>query len=286
MNKTLIKQAVKIKPDIVWIDKTQEMQVNTLIRIKGAINTFIISETADNMLISGNISKDFLSCIPKYDLMITDKCVNTGKSYYNLGAKIVYSIHKGYYPLIHRPVELTAQEKDLYETDVVFCGVAEHDRAESLAYLINNGIKVKIWGAPRSWNRMECFPILKPSFSNKSIWWDEYAKAINGAKIAICFLRHIAKDTQTQRTFELPACLSMTIAERTEDHMKLFEEDKEMVFFSDNEELLYKIKFYLSHQKEREDIAKAGRLKCINSNYTYAWRYGEIIKKINEIQNL
>lgn len=234
------------------------------------------------MLIPGNKTKEFISCIPEYDLMVTDKNIKT-VNYYKYGAKKVYSIHKGFYPSIHRPIELTIEEKDLYETDVVFCETAEEDRTESLVYLINNGIKVKIWGSIRSWKKMKYFPTLEPCLSKKSVWWDEYAKVINGAKIAICFLRHIANDTQTQRTFELPAHQTMTITERTEDHKRLFEEDKEMVFFSNNKELLDKVRYYLKHDKEREGIAKAGRLRCVNSNYTYDCRYTKILDKIKEL---
>jgi glycosyltransferase involved in cell wall biosynthesis len=284
MNSNLVERSVALKPDVVWIDKGIHITPLSLRKIRASSRAFILSETADNMLIPGNNTKEFTSSIPEYDLMVTDKNMKI-VNYYAYGAKKVYSIHKGFYPSIHRPVGLTPKERQLYEADVVFCGTAEEDRANSLAYLVNNGIRVKIWGSVRSWKSMSCFSTLRPYHSRRPVWWDEYAKAINGAKIALCFLRHISGDTQTQRTFELPACGTMTIAERTEDHMKLFEENKEMVFFSDDEELLDKVRYYLSHDKQRQDIAEAGRLRCVNSNYTYAWRYGEILSTIEGLRD-
>jgi hypothetical protein len=282
MNRYLIKTAVKIMPDVVWINKGMQISSRTLKAIRSSTRAFLLSETADNMLISGNKTKEFISSIPEYDLMVTDKNVET-VNYYDYGAKNVYSIHKGFFPEIHKPIELTEEEQKIYGADVVFCGGAEHDRAESLSYLIQHDINVKIWGNLRSWKKMKCFPTLSPFHSKTAVWWAEYAKAINGAKIAICFLRHVANDSQTQRTFELPACQTMTIAERTEDHMHLFKEDKEMVFFSNNDELLDKVKYYLKHDKAREEIAKAGRLKCVNSDYTYSRRYRNILNKIAEL---
>lgn len=282
MNALLIKRAVKVKPDIVWIDKGMYINAKTLKRIKRLTKAFMLSETADNMLISGNNTKDFVYAIKEYDLMVTDKNPEI-VDYVKYGAKHVLSVHKGFYPTIHRPIALTIEERKIYDTDVVFCGVAEKDRAESLAYLIKNGINVKIWGNPRSWKKMECHPILLPHISQKAVWWEDYAKALNGAKIALCFLRHISRDKQTQRTFELPACQVMTIAERTADHKRFFEEDKEMVFFSNNEELLDKVKYYLKHDRQREDIAKAGRGRCVDSDYTYVARYTKILNKINEL---
>jgi len=48
---------------------------------------------------------------------------------------------------------------------------------------------------------------------------------------------------------------------------ELFPEDKEVVYWNTLDELAEKCKYYLSHQKERELIAKAGR-KHILSEYT------------------
>lgn len=46
---------------------------------------------------------------------------------------------------------------------------------------------------------------------------------------------------------------------------ELFEEDREIVMFRTPEELVEKVDYYLSHDKERRRIAKAGREKVINS---------------------
>ena len=49
---------------------------------------------------------------------------------------------------------------------------------------------------------------------------------------------------------------------------ELFEEDKEIVMFKTPEELVEKSGYYLSHDEEREKIAKAGYEKVLNC-YTY-----------------
>ncbi|MDE7018150.1 MAG: glycosyltransferase [Lachnospiraceae bacterium] len=49
---------------------------------------------------------------------------------------------------------------------------------------------------------------------------------------------------------------------------ELFEEDKEIVMFKTPEELLEKVDYYLAHDKEREEIARAGQEKVLNC-FTY-----------------
>ncbi|MCG8403893.1 MAG: glycosyltransferase [Phycisphaerales bacterium] len=58
------------------------------------------------------------------------------------------------------------------------------------------------------------------------------------------------------------------LADRTEDHLASFEEDKEAVFFSSTEEMVDKAKYYLKNDEARERIAQAGYRRCLESGYS------------------
>jgi spore maturation protein CgeB len=60
------------------------------------------------------------------------------------------------------------------------------------------------------------------------------------------------------------------LAERTEDLIKFFKEDKEACFFSSNEELVKKAKWLIENPKIRKKIAKAG--------FSRVWEDGHDVK--------
>jgi len=104
------------------------------------------------------------------------------------------------------------------------------------------------------------------------VYGDDYARALTGSKISIGFLRKACPDQHTTRTFEIPACGSMLLADRTQEHQEFFEEGKEAEFFDSCEELLEKTKFYCSNESARKRIAKGGYKRCIEGGYTYVRR--------------
>jgi len=148
-----------------------------------------------------------------------------------------------------------------------------------LFFLAKSGINVRVWGPNWKNAKMKHQNLL---IENRGLWKDDYKKAICSFDINLCFLRKGNRDSHTSRSIEIPACGGFMLAERTTEHLTLFEEGKEAEFFETDEELLGKIKYYLSHQQERKRIAIAGYNRCLKSEYSNSARLKIMLKKIME----
>ena len=277
-NKRIINKIAEKKYDLVWIEKGLTISAKTLRRIKKIFPDIrLINCTSDNMTMRHNQSQNFLDCIPLYDYHITTKSyiIDDLKK---IGAKKIIFTRKSYEDTFHYPRIVTEEDKENLGGDVGFIGSWEKQRMESILYLSRNGIRVRVFGEGR-WR--ECIgdnPNLMIDL--KGLYDDDYPKSITCFKINLGFLRKINLDQQTDRTMEIPACEGFMLAERTKEHLELFEEGKEAEYFSSNEELLKKCQYYLKHEDERMAIAKAGRRRCIESGYSNVETLRTIIEKI------
>jgi spore maturation protein CgeB len=101
-------------------------------------------------------------------------------------------------------------------------------------------------------------------------------------EIALHFLRKGNRDLQDSRTFEIPACRVFMLAEYSEVHAALFEENKEAVFFRTKEELLQKVIYYKSESARRAAIAEAGYQRCFSGGYDHYHTLQRVLKTINK----
>lgn len=265
--------------NIVWIDKGLTINPETLLYIKKfSPKTKIVSYSPDNMVMRHNQSQNFLDCISLYDIHFTTKSFIIDKLK-QLGAARVVFTNKHYEQSFHYPRELTKEEIIKLGGDVGFIGAWEKERCDSIVYLANNGINVKVYG-DNKWND---FKHIKNLSIAPGIYSEDYSKALQAFKISLCFLRKMNSDTQTSRTMEIPACGGFMLAERTDEHLDLFKEGIEAEFFASNEELLEKCKYYLNHEEERIKIAKVGTLRCKTSGYSNEESIRRMFKTVLQI---
>jgi glycosyltransferase involved in cell wall biosynthesis len=112
----------------------------------------------------------------------------------------------------------------------------------------------------------------------------KYAEILGRAKIGINFSYSVDKHQLKGRVFETMHAGAMLLETKNPQTEALFEDGVDYVSFSDKEDLIKKIKYYLLHDQEREAIASSGRekvLKMYNSEL-YTKRIFEHKDFINE----
>ena len=291
INAELLDAVISTKPDLVWAEKQEYFKPEVLRKIS-ALGVKLIHYTPDPYFsLSWKRTKLLDACLPLYDCLITSKRYELN-DYRKVNENVIY-MQLGYSEEVHRPFSFEDQlTNNSYLSDVSFIGGWEPRREEYLDAVAQNiDCSLKIWGygwdylkdghwTPRRWWSMrrnaggKNFKIKKnlilgQAVQGNEIYGNHYARALSAAKINIGFLREICPDEHTTRSFEIPACKSLLLADRSNEHSELFIEGKEADYFASKDEMLDKIKFYLANKEIREKIAISGYERCIKSGYSY-----------------
>src|SRR5439155_20088622 len=209
--------------------------------------------SGDDMANPANQSPRYLRSIDRYDLHVTTKSYNVSELE-ALGAKEVLFVDNAFDPATHRPIQLTPEEESRFAAEVGFVGWYEEERADWMYRLAVAGIPVTVRGP--GWRHFEkSHPLLR--VIDTFVGDGDYPRVLSATQINLGFLRKMNRDLQTTRSIEIPACRAFMLAERTSEHLGLFEEGKEAEFFGSFEELLAKCRYYLAHDLERRRIADA-----------------------------
>lgn len=282
-NEKILKSVTNGNIDILWIDKGLTIKATTIKAVKKLKpKCLIVGYSPDDMAASHNQSRQFLHSLSFYDVFFTTKSYGVNELE-KLGCKEAIFFNNAYDPETHKPVPVTPEERLRLGGEVGFIGDYERERAEAILYLAENSIPVRVWGL--SWGK-KC-KLSHPNMIIEGIplWGNEYAKAICCFDINLNFLRKVNRDLQTTRSIEIPACGGFMLAERTCEHLELFEEGKEADFFGSNEELLDKVRYYLAHLQQRKQIAAAGRDRCLKSGYSNHDRLREMLNIVEQMRD-
>lgn len=109
----------------------------------------------------------------------------------------------------------------------------------------------------------------------------EYGKATAlvyaGSKINIHIALKGIEGGTSLRVMDIMSAGGFVMSSYCAETAELFEEDKEIVMYKSPEELLYKVDYYLRHDEERRQIARAGYEKTMKC-YTYDVKMKELME--------
>ena len=297
INRTTLDAARSFAPDMIWAEKQEYLRAET-VEALGANGARRVHFTPDPYFFTPWRRTAIMdAAIGAFDGLVYCKAYERA-DYEATGKPLIY-MPLGYCDETHRP--LPSNDLDL-ACAVGFLGGWEPRRERLLHALADAVGDVKIHGGyweflcdgrwtPRRQLVLsqlaggEPFHIAKDELLAKAwrggeVYADDYARALTAARIGVGFLRQTWPDQHTTRTFEIPACGSLLLADRTEEHQSFFEEGREAEFFGSAEELVEKAKFYASHETERSRLAAAGRARCVASGYAYVERLRPVLDAV------
>ncbi len=272
-NRAMLDAARRFRPSFVVVVKGAYIMPSTLRRIKEETGAVLANYATDDPFNPANATPDLLHGIPAYDVYACTKTAIMDDVRHAGGRTVIHTM-VGYKPSVHFPeAPATAAEAKRFASDVVLVGGADRDRVGDLEPLLaSGGLSLALYGG--YWTRD---PRFRP-YARGFVMGRDYRLALGGARIGLCLLRRANRDQHAMRSFEIPACGTFMLAERTAEHLAVFREDEEAAFFSSPEELLDKIRYYLAHDEIRQRIAIAGHARVTTGGHTYRDRLREIVR--------
>ncbi len=289
LNARVLAAASDFRPDLVWGEKQEYLTVETLERLRTG-GARLAHFTPDPYFhLDWKRTPQMDAAMPHFDVLIYCKAYERA-DYEALGKPLVY-MPLGYCDETHRPLP---SDDPRWACDVGFLGGWEPRRERLLRALVRAVDDLKIWGGywdflrDGRWSLRrriilgqlaggEPFRIARDerlgrAWQGGEIYGDDYARALTGGRVGVGFLRQVCPDQHTTRSFEIPACGALLLADRTDEHQSFFEEGREAEFFGSEAELVDKARFYAANEAPRARVAAAGRARCRNSGYSYVER--------------
>ena len=280
----LIEEARRLRPDLFFVFKGRYVTAEAIATIckSGAVAINFYPDVS--FMAHGPYIP---AALPEYDWVFTTKSFGLADMDRLLAARHASLLPPSYDPETHAPVELDEHDCARYECDVSFIGTWSPKKQQYLQQVQRElpEIRLRIWGS--QWENAR--DSLGSRIEGRHVLGIEYAKALIGSKINLAILSEVrtgasAGDQITARTFQIPATGAFMLHERTDEFGDYFREGIECACFHTPDEMVAQIAHFLGHTKQRQDIAKAGYRRCLESGYAVDDRAGAVLNKLAEIR--
>lgn len=180
-------------------------------------------------------------------------------------------------PEIHRPMELSEDERREYGGDLSFVGAGYYNRQRFFRGVLDYDFR--IWGS--DW---PADPLLLPFIQKGGarIDTETCVRIFNASRVNLnlhssTYHEGVAQDGDfvNPRTFEIASCGAFQLVDRRAPMKELFEEG-ELETFGGMEELREKANSYLSNESARRSMAEKG-MKRVLAEHTYRHRMEELL---------
>ena len=180
-------------------------------------------------------------------------------------------------PELHKPVELSAEEHEIYDCDLSFAGAGYFNRVQLFKGLTDYNFK--IWGV--DWGARELAPLLRNPGARFT--YEDFTRIVAGSKINLNLhssMSHDGVDPKADainpRVFEIAACGGFQLCDPCIGLDTLFDFDTELPVYRNITELRGKIDYFLTHPDERKQFVDRAREHALRE-HTYIHRAQQML---------
>lgn len=259
---TFMKQVKFLKPDVVYLHDVTFFNDIDLSMIKKHTK-LIVGQIAYPPPLNESVLK-------KYDLIISS-LPNFVSKFKQMGIKSEYLKWCAESELIKK----IKSKKRTYDVTYVGGFSPHHKSGTEVLEKAARKINIEFWGYGE-----EFIPVFSPirKTYHGQAWGRDMYEIFAKSKITIN--RHIGisgKYANNMRMFDATLMGALLITDHKSNISEFFNVGKEIITYNNSNELVERVKYYLSHPLEREKIAKAGQLRTLK-DHSYKIRMAELSK--------
>jgi hypothetical protein len=280
VNRALVAAIQEHRPDVVWFDKPVHIQAASIEAAKAAGAT-TVCYNQDNPFGPRNDGcwMQFVKIFKMFDLHCLFRTVDVDR-YARWGLPFI-KITLSYDPLQHFPPPPGWSDADRTR-ELSYTGSPLEKRADFLRALGEQyGLPVSVAG-PR-WEGAWPPELLAKYVVGGMMKDAAYRESLWKSKINLAFVTEMNEEDVAHKSFEITACAQFLLALRSPGHQEAFEEGMEAEFYGSIEECADKAHFYLTHPKQRQEIAAAGRARSVRSGYDNDSQLARVLSKLDGV---
>lgn len=238
----------------------------------------------------------------RYKCWLFEYCITTDQEalekYKNIGYKNIILSQWG-------AVQIKKNKIQNYNFDITFIGSYSIAREWLILKLRKNKLDVKVFGSGWDKNTFLTFRDFENIISSSRInlnlsnsaprgldmiWFflgylinrpnkGNLIKLLKAIKLKFFYKKNV--EQVKARNFEILAMNGFQLTNRVPQLKSYFKENKHLVYFDNDIDIIDKCKFYLEHEHEREKIRERGFIE--SHKHTYKKRFEEIFKKLDNL---
>lgn len=270
-NRDLVTTAIERAPDVLACTSS-DLRAGALAQIKIASpKTKLVLIWPDTLL---NLSDRIIHCLRVADVVATYSKASV-PLLERLGAQKVIWTPFAMDTWLFPDLELTADERARYASDIGFVGNHRPERERDILKLLDAGLRVKVWAAP-TWAKVAARKDrLGEYFQGAPVMGKDLVKALRSATLAVNMIDPTNYPAANMRFFETYAARATPLCSRCPEMEDLFREG-ESAFYFDADELVPRATALLKDRDAIRRVGEAGR-KLAEAGHHYRDRASVIL---------